>query len=38
MKHKKDIDDCYNEEPSLRHIPNDGREEINIEPIDWDDM
>lgn len=35
---KKDSEDYYNEEPTLHSIPNDGREEINIEPIDWDDM
>ena len=38
MKHKEDIDNCYNEEDSPRRIPNDGREEIDIEPINWDDM
>ena len=26
----------YNEEDSPRRIPNDGREEIDIEPTDWD--
>ena len=30
--------DVYNEEDSTRRIPNDGREEIDIEPLDWDDM
>ena len=38
MKHKEDIDNCYNEEDSPRRIPNDGREELDIDPIDWDDM
>ena len=38
MKHKEDIDDCYNEEDIPRRIPNDGLEEIQIEPINWDDM
>ena len=34
----KDSEDYYNEEDSPRRVPNDGLEEINIEPIDWDDM
>lgn len=34
MKHKEDIDDCYNEESTSRCIPNDGLEELDIEPID----
>ena len=34
----KDTDNIYNEEDTPRHIPNDGREELDIEPIDWDDM
>ena len=38
MKHSEHIDDCYNEEPPLRRIPNDGLEEIDFEPINWDDM
>ena len=38
MKHKEDIDDCYNEESTPRRISNDGLKEIQIEPIDWDDM
>ena len=38
MKTKEDIDNIYNEESSLRYVPNDGREEIQIEPIDWDDI
>lgn len=38
MKPKKETEDYYNEEDSPRRIPNDGLEEINIEPIDWDDM
>ena len=35
---KKELEDCYNEEIPIKRIPNDGREEIDIEPIDWDDM
>lgn len=38
MKHKEDIDNVYNEEDSPRRVPNDDREEIDIEPLDWDDM
>ena len=38
MKHSEDIDDCYNEESTPRRIPNDGREEIDFEPLEWDDM
>ena len=34
----KETEDYYNEEDSPRKIPNDGREELDIEPIDWDDM
>lgn len=34
----KDNDNVYNEENSPRKLPNDGREEIDIEPLDWDDM
>jgi hypothetical protein len=34
----KESEDYYNEETPLQRIPNDGIEEINIEPIDWDDM
>ena len=34
----KDSEDYYNEEDSPRCVPNDGLEEINIEPIDWDNM
>lgn len=34
----KDTDKyCIEEETSSR-VPNDGREELNIEPLDWDDM
>ena len=32
----KESEDYYNEEDSPRRIPNDGREEIDIEPTDWD--
>ena len=38
MKHKEDIDDCCNEEDIPLRKPNDGFEEIDIEPIDWDDL
>lgn len=34
----KDLEDYYNEETPIQRVPNDGLEEINIEPIDWDDM
>ena len=34
----EETDNIYNEETNNLHIPNDGREEINIEPINWDDM
>ena len=34
----KDTDNYYNEEDSPRKLPNDGLEELNIEPINWDDM
>lgn len=34
----KDVDNVYNEEDSPRRVPNDGREEIQIEPINWGDM
>ena len=34
----EDIDDVYNEEDCNRRIPNDGREELQIEPINWEDM
>ncbi len=38
MKPKEDFDNYYNEEETSSSIPNDGREEIDIEPINWDDM
>ena len=38
MKPKKDSEDYCNKEDSPRRVPNDGREEIDIEPIDWDCM
>ena len=38
MSKRNNIDDCYNEEPTPRRIHNDGREEIDFEPLDWDDM
>lgn len=34
----EDIDNIYNEETPLQRIPNDGLEEIDIEPLDWDDI
>ncbi len=34
----KEPEDYYNEEIPIKRIPNDGREELYIEPIDWDDM
>lgn len=34
----EEIDNIYNEENNNLRIPNDGREEINVEPINWDDM
>ena len=37
-KHMKETEDYYNEEDSPRRVSNDGLEEIDIEPIDWDDM
>ena len=38
MKTKDDIDNIYNEETPIQRIPNDGLEEIQIEPINIDDM
>ena len=38
MKQSDDNIDVYNEEIPIKRIPNDGREELDIEPIDWDDM
>ena len=34
----KESEDYYNEEPTIQQVPNDGKEEIDIEPIDWDDI
>lgn len=34
----KESEDYYNEETYVEHVPDDGNEEIDIEPIDWDDM
>ena len=34
----KDTDNYYNEEETTYRIPNDGREELDIEPLNWDDM
>lgn len=38
MKQSDDNIDIYNEEPTIKRIPNDGIESIDIEPIDWDDI
>ncbi len=38
MKPKENINNNYNKEETFYKVPNDGREEIDIEPIDWDDM
>lgn len=35
---KKETEDYYNEETYIERIPDDGLEEIYIEPIDWDDI
>ena len=32
------MDNYYNEESDDNHQPNDGHEELDIEPINWDDM
>ena len=34
----KDNDNYYNEGEHSRKFPNDGREEIDIEPLSWDDI
>lgn len=34
----KDTDNCYNKEETISHVPDDGLEEIEIEPIDISDM
>lgn len=38
MKHREKEDNYYNEESNNRRIPNYGREELDIEPLDWSDM
>lgn len=38
MKQSDDNIEVYNEESPIKRIPNDGREELDIEPINWDDM
>lgn len=38
MKHREKEDNYYNEESNNTRIPNDGREELDIEPLDWSDM
>ena len=35
---KREYEDYYNEESSIKRIPNDGIESIDIEPTDWDDI
>lgn len=35
---KRESEDYYNEETYVERVPDDGNEEIDIEPIDWDDM
>lgn len=35
---RKESEDYYNEETYIERVPDDGLEEIQIEPIDWDDM
>ena len=34
----KDTDNYYNEEEDSCNLPNDGIEELDIEPLDWNDM
>lgn len=34
----KEAEDYYNEETNCNKVPNDGIEELDIEPIDWDCM
>ena len=34
----KESEDYYNEEITIKSIPNDCIESIDIEPIDWDDI
>lgn len=38
IKLMKESEDYYNEETPIQRVPNDGLEEINIEPINWDDI
>lgn len=38
MKPKEDIDNYYNEEEDYSRVPNHSDEEIEIEPLDWEDM
>ena len=38
MKQSDDNIDVYNEESPIQRVPNDGYEELDIEPLDWDDM
>ena len=38
MKRSEELDNVYNEETYIERVPDDGLEEIDIEPIDWDDM
>ena len=32
----EDINNIYDEETTIKRTPDDGLEEIDIEPIDWD--
>ena len=34
----KDTNNYHKEEETTSRVPNDGREEIDIEPLDWDDI
>ena len=38
MKHREFQIDIIDNEDKSRKIPNDGREEIDIEPLNWNDM
>lgn len=34
----EDIDNYYNEDNDDKSIPNDGKEELDISPLDWNDI
>lgn len=38
IKLMKESEDYYNEEDAPCCVPDDGREELEIDPIDWDCM